>query len=198
MATQELLEVENASERPSNCPIRVFQDGAHSYTIDIPARGAPATFAITVAWLLLCLGASLYSAVRVLIFGETVPIIAPNIISPYLLQWRWLLLATVALFCAVAMLALSVLLKPVFQSERITIDSSSICHEEQILGRTKKTVLLRSNLSAIKLLVSEHGLTQPDLVIQESDRVQSLASNVRLIDREWLHSVLVAIINYPT
>ncbi len=187
-----LNEIPGALERPGSCRIVVTQQEEGAVTIAIPPRrGSPVVWiaaGILLFNLLLILycGAMLFFAHRVvLILRQILPYGVPVALGRF---GGWFALGGIALE-GLGFWILSLMVRPLFTRERLTISPAEIVTERRAFGRTERQAMARRDARGFHLQRDPQGFAASALTVQGRGQEILVAEHVEEGDREWLASV---------
>lgn len=186
-----LHEIPGASERPSDCRIRLaVEDG--TATIDIPPPAAAPPVVAAAVGLTVCLLLTFYIGALLFFTGRSVLFMAqispdglPVPLRPFVLWLTlgWLFLEGLGLLSVVA------ILRPLLTRERLTFGSQDIIHERRFLGCVHRQGVPRENVQGFLLRRDPAGFAAGTLTLRAGREKIVVAEQVREVEREWLASV---------
>jgi hypothetical protein len=193
-----LREVAGALERPGDCPIILDQSEDGGCTaIEIPRRtgillpAAASLLLIACLILMLAIGAYLFFQNKSILFMAQ---IAPHGLTPPLLRSKgWLILAWLVVE-AVGFAMLATIARPMFESETLIIGPDGITYVRRVWRRGQSRKIDRSNVRGSQLLRDPLGLNPTALVVRGRDEAIVVGENARDVEREWLASVINALL----
>jgi len=185
-----LTEVPGARERPGGCPIQIAC-GPEETVITIPPRGVSPIVLFFACILLGNLLLALYTGLMLLIFNQSVLMMAqitPGGLPVSLRHYEGFLTAALLAAEALGFWTLAAILRPISARETLMLDRDWVRVQRRAWSRTEESKLARADLRGFHLRRDPKGLDASALTLQGRGESIQIGEFLREADREWLLS----------